>query len=195
MFSCRIAYARSSRCTSASASFVRRISRRTRLGPTVARRRRFCEAGGGDWLDGKTVAGTPIPGATRLLDPVERLLSRYGVIIYRGPKSPIAGLPPVEVPKEILREWLIEFGQNRQRFLGPLAEQMDHGDFDMQNPDTVRERIMAKDTLAATMATNEINRRHGTRRRLPRQPTIRERRGPVEFEQERQQFQPEEVIR
>ena len=142
-----------------------------------------------------TMAGTPIPGATRLLDPVERLLSRYGVIIYRGPKSPIAGLPPVEVPKEILREWLIEFGQNRQRFLGPLAEQMDHGDFDMQNPDTVRERIMAKDTLAATMATNEINRRHGTRRRLPRQPTIRERRGPVEFEQERQQFQPEEVIR
>lgn len=142
-----------------------------------------------------TIAGTPIPGAKRLLDPVERLLSRYGAVIYRGPRVPIAGLPPVEVPHDILREWLVEFGQNRQRFLGPLAEQMDRGDFDAQNPDEVRERIMAKDALAANMATNVINQRYGTRKRLPRQPTIRERRGPVEFEEERQRFQPQEVTR
>ena len=94
---------------------------------------------------------------------------------------------PAEVPADVLREWTIEFGRNRQRLLAPIIEQMDRGELGRQNPDKVRDRIQAKDALAAKLATSAINRHYGTLRKLPRRPTIRERRGPEAFEQERQE--------
>ena len=136
-----------------------------------------------------TIGGTPIPGAQRVLPPVHRLLSRYGLIVYRGPRTPIAGMHPAEVPADILREWTVEFGRERARLLAPLVGQMDAGTLERQNPDNVRERVQKRDALAAKLATNRLNQKYGTQRRLPRRPTIRERRGPEAFEQQRQEFQ------
>lgn len=160
-------------------SFLQPAIQRTTGEPLVPRQRFGVEI--------PVIGGTPIPGATRLLDPVERLLSRYGLLVYRGPRTPIAGLHPSEVPAEVLREWVIEFGQERWTRLGPLAEQMDQGMFDARNPDDIREMVQARDADAARAATATINRRHGGKIKPRRRPTVRERRGPVEFERERQE--------
>lgn len=133
------------------------------------------------------IGGTPIPGAQRLLDSVERLLSRYGLLVYRGPRQPIAGHPPAEVPDDIMREWLEEFGRRRNRLLSPLGERLERGELAQRNPDAVRKMIQARDGQAAKLATIEINRKYGTRGKLPRRPTIRERRGPEVFEREREE--------
>ena len=130
------------------------------------------------------IGGTPIPGAQRVLDPGERLLSRYQLLIYRGPRQPIAGHAPADVPDDVLREWLIEFGRERDRLLRPLVDQMDAGILERQKQEVVRKRIQHRDTLAAKLATNRINQKYGTKAKVPRQPTVKERRGPRAFEQE-----------
>jgi len=132
------------------------------------------------------IGGTPIPGAQRLIDPVERLLSRYGLIVYRGPRTPIAGLHPSEIPADVLREWVVEFGRARWDHLEPLANQMDAGELDGRNPDVVRKLVQARDADAARVATRIIEQRYGGKIRAARKPTVRERRGPVEFERERE---------
>ena len=140
------------------------------------------------------IGGTPIPGAQRLIDPVERLLSRYGLVIYRGPRSPIAGLHPSEVPEDMLREWVVEFARARHERLDPLALQMDAGDFEGRNPDLIRKMVADRDTDAARVATRIVEQRHGGKIKVRRRPTVRERRGPVRFEQEREAFA-EEALR
>ena len=133
-------------------------------------------------LELPAIGGTPIPGAQRLLDPVERLLSRYGLLIYRGPRQPIAGTYPADVPEDIYREWLEEFGHTRNNLLSPLAKRMDEGKLERMNSDVMRQMIQNLDARAALAATHAINRRHRVRGRLPKRPTVRERRGPAVFE-------------
>lgn len=133
----------------------------------------------------RAIGGTPIPGAQRIVDPVERLLSRYGLVVYRGPRHPVVGLPPSDVPRETLREWVTEFGRQRQRLLGPIAGAMDRGELEGQDPDQTRKHIMHVDAVAARFATNAVNARHGTAGKPPRKPTVRERRGPEVYERER----------
>ena len=134
------------------------------------------------------IGGTPIPGAQRLIDPVERLLSRYGLIVYRGPRTPIAGLHPSEIPAEILQEWVVEFGRARHERLDPLALRMDAGEFEGRNPDLIRKMVQARDADAARTATQIVEQRHGGKIKAMRKPTVRERRGPATFEREREAF-------
>jgi hypothetical protein len=124
-----------------------------------------------------TVAGTPIPGATRLLEPVQKLLSRYGLLVYRGPRSPIAGLPPGEAPEELHREWVEEFGRARARLLSPLARAMKT--LEAYPDEKVRKMIQARDSMAARLADAAIRARHGGPKRIRRQRTLRELAGPV----------------
>ncbi|MDP3766449.1 MAG: hypothetical protein Q8S13_00400, partial [Dehalococcoidia bacterium] len=139
-------------------------------------------------LEIPAIGGTPIPGAQRLLDPVERLLSRYGLLVYRGPRSPIAGHYPADVADDVLREWTEAFGHQRNRLLLPLAERMERGELKRMNPEIVRKLVANRDARAAKRATQAVNRKYGTKAKLPRRPTLRERRGPLEFEQEAETF-------
>ena len=134
------------------------------------------------------IGGTPIPGAQRIIDPVERLLSRYGLIVYRGPRTPIAGLHPSEIPEDILQEWVVEFGRARHERLDPMALRMDAGEFEGRNPDVIRKLVQARDADAARTATRIVEQRHGGKIKAIRKPTVRERRGPATFEREREAF-------
>lgn len=130
-------------------------------------------------VDLPSIAGVPIPGATRLLDPVQKLLSRYGLLVYRGPRSPVAGYPPGQVPPELRREWQEVFGEARNKLLGGLARAMPS--LERQDPERVRKMIQARDRAAAEIANREMRRRYGGPRKLPRQATRREIAGPDIF--------------
>ena len=132
-----------------------------------------------------SIAGTPIPGATRLMPPISKLLSRYGLLMYRGIRSPIAGYRPSEAPEEVTREWQIEVGKARNLMLSRLipaieAAEMRVGKDQMQPGsrfyERMRQKIQQYDSMALRHATNVVNRRHLRRGKLPRRPTIRERR-------------------
>ena len=129
----------------------------------------------------RQIGSTPIPGATRQLDEITQALSKYGLLIYRGPKSPIAGVAPSDLSEEVRREWLKEFGRQRQRWLGPLVRQPQT--LERMGPDRARALIQARDRIAAKHADAAMVRAYGRTIRQPRTPTLRERRGPKVFQQ------------
>ena len=104
------------------------------------------------------------------------MLSRYGLLVYRGPRAPIAGYPPGQVPEELRREWQEAFGQFRNRMLTGLARAS--RSLEQRDPDDVRKLIQKRDRVAAEMANREMRRRHGGPKKLPRRPSRQELAGP-----------------
>lgn len=128
-----------------------------------------------------TIGGTPIPGAERVMDPVQQLLSQFGMMVYRGPRTPIAGVPVAEVPEAWRREWLQLLGQERQRLLRPIAVNRGRIQAALKNPtayEALRKEISNLDAQAARTATQRVQQRYGGKRAVPRKPTLRERRAP-----------------
>ncbi len=123
-----------------------------------------------------TIGGTPIPGATRLLEPVQKLLSRYGLLVYRGPRNPIAGYPPGRVPEEMRTEWEMAFGKYRDKLLSPLARASKT--LEGRDPEQVRKLIQERDSQAAKYADALLRQKYGGVARLPREPGMREKAGP-----------------
>ena len=142
----------------------------------------------GTGIEFPQIGGVPIPGATRKLDPVTKVLSKFGLLVYRGPRQPLAGVPPGEAPAEVRREWLEAFGQKREKLLSPLIPRIEQAE--KNNPKEMqpggrmyeawRKQIQFYDSIAAKRATAEVNVKGGFRARtkLPRQPTLRELRRP-----------------
>ena len=52
-----------------------------------------------------TAGGTPIPGAIRVLNPIEKELLNHGLMLNRPRRTPILDLPAPEVPKELRRQY------------------------------------------------------------------------------------------
>lgn len=125
-----------------------------------------------------TVQGTPIPGATRLLDPTDKLLKRFGFTIYRGPRQPIAGYPPTEIPDELRREWEVEFGKARQFFMRRYIPWATKKEITEKDYVRIKKRISAQDTKAAKRATAILERRYGKQPPKERRPGRRELAGP-----------------
>jgi len=111
-----------------------------------------------------SVLGTPFPGATRVLNPVQKLLFRYGTPIFRGPRTSILGVPSSELPETFRDEWLVELGRQRQRILGPLAgdkkklERLGSMEFA-----DARALIADLDSSAAAIASSIVAKRHKLR--------------------------------
>lgn len=124
----------------------------------------------------RSIAGTPIPGATRVLDPVTKLLNRYGLQVYRGPRSPVAGYPAGSVPENLRREWQQEFGRLRNHLLLPLTQ------FEGRSEEETRKRIQSEDARAARLTTELMSRLYG-KQRLERKPTLRELRRPQMYQE------------
>jgi len=131
------------------------------------------------------ITGTPVPMATRILEPTAKILSRYGMLTYRGPRAPIAGYPAAEAPEDVTREWSIEFGKQRDRIFRqviPYVEAQENrlppGALREGNPfyEQTRKLLMQYDAIAAKQARDIVTRRHGAVSKLPRQATIREER-------------------
>ena len=130
--------------------------------------------------------GTPIPGATRIMPEVSKMLGQYGLLFYRGPRLPIAGYRASEAPEEVTREWEIAFGKARSQIFRQVIPSIQAAE--MQFPvaqrrqgtpfyEIVRKKLQTYDSMAARHATTIVNARHLARGRLPRQLTVRERRG------------------
>lgn len=130
------------------------------------------------------VQGVPIPGARRILDPIEKLLSHYELTVYRPLRQPIAGSPAANVLPEHRQEWEIEFGKQRQQILGPIAKQDEQGAFKMQPREQVRKMISGLDSLAARIATLKVNERHGNKPRPPARLNPRMLAGPEIYQQQ-----------
>lgn len=124
------------------------------------------------------IGGTPIPGATRILPDVQKVLLRYGLPVFRGPSGQVAGYPAGQAPREILREWQVVFGKSRQELLGTAAKNAARLEQEF-GYEEVRAAIQELDAEARRIATEVLNRKYGTTGRLPRQPTRRERTGPA----------------
>lgn len=134
------------------------------------------------------VQGVPLPGARILANPVQKLLSQFGLLLSRGSRQPIAGFPPGDLPEEVTREFEAALGRHRANILGPEADRiqrmLDRNPELLQNRttfDQLRKRIQRLDARAARLAKQELDIAFGAPRKLPRQPTVRERRGPKRF--------------
>lgn len=126
-----------------------------------------------------SISGVPLPGATRILNPVQKLLNEYGLMVYRGPQQPIAGYPAAKAPAEHVREWKTIFGRKRNEYLMPIVEDWQAGRLKDYDYEEVRKMIQAEDSRAAREATDEINEKYGTTdTEIPRSGTRRERAGP-----------------
>jgi hypothetical protein len=132
-----------------------------------------------------SIAGTPIPGATRIEEPTAKLLGRYGLLTYRGPRHPIAGYPSGEAPDEITHEWEKEFGKARSRIFSKVIPSIEAAEMKVSGEDikagkafyeSVRKVVQNYDSIAARYATDIVNARHLRTRKPPRQPSLRERR-------------------
>lgn len=123
--------------------------------------------------------GSPIPGATRLLDPVTKLLMKYGQTVYRTNRSPIAGVPVNDLSPELQREWEFQLGQERQKVFWPLM----HGSVNLDElpPEAAKKLVAKQDALAAQLATKHIQIRYGIAPKPFREPTTRELTGPSEL--------------
>jgi hypothetical protein len=131
-----------------------------------------------------SISGTPIPMATRLLEPTAKLLSRYGMLTYRGPRAPIAGFPAGEVPDDKLQEFSIELGRARDQIFHQVMPYIEAQE--ARQPDQARQpgqpfyeqtrKLLERyDAMAADHARKIINQRYGTPSKMGRQPTVMER--------------------
>jgi transposase-like protein len=135
-------------------------------------------------MEFQQISGTPIPGATRLLEPVAKLLSRYGGMEYRGPRTSIAGYPAGEEPDNVTREWKLEFGQARSRILGQLIPSIEANETRQTREalqpgspfyEQTRKMIQKYDAMAAKHATDVVNARAlKAGRRRERKTTVQE---------------------
>lgn len=128
-----------------------------------------------------SIQGTPIPGFARQLNPVEKLLNRFGLAVYRGMRHPIAGFPAAEIPPDMRREWEQEFGRERQRRLMPLAQDFldgKLGKLEKEDEEKIRARIQRIDGRAARYAARVVSDRYPNRPKPERQPTLREKARP-----------------
>ncbi len=122
--------------------------------------------------------GSPIPGATRILDPVTKLLMKYGQTVYRTNRSPIAGVPANDLSPELQREWEFQLGQARTVVFHALTQGVN---LDELPPEAARKLVAKQDALAAQLATKQIQIRYGIKPKPFREPTSRELTGPSEL--------------
>jgi len=156
-----------------------------RIKPTTGEPQRPTQRIPGTETELPSIQGTPIPGMVRVTDPVERLLTRYSLMVYRGLRQPIAGFPPGEVPPEYRREWESELGKERKRLLTPMAQRLGRGELERLPDESMRKRIQTLDAMAARIATMRVSRAHGGVPKLTeRRPTFRERAGPEIYQPE-----------
>jgi len=129
------------------------------------------------------IGGTPIPGMQRILDPVAKLLLRFGFTQSHPIRTSVAGYPAAEIPEGLRREWEQEFGKRRFEKLLPLALNMSDTIAGWQGlspedlrrkEEKMRKRISELDSRAARQATTVVNLRYASPKKVPRRATEKE---------------------
>ncbi len=130
-----------------------------------------------------SVLGTPFPGATRVLNPMEKLLFKYGMSVGRGVRTSLAGVPPNLVPNSMRDEWVTELGIQRQVLFRRMLTDPQEFEriFNSSTPDITRELVRSLDNAAAALATTEVERRHGVTIQRPVVDTRKKAAGPDEY--------------
>lgn len=131
----------------------------------------------------KSIGGTPLPGARRILTPIAATLSKYGLMEYRGPRLPIAGYRPDDAPEEVTREWQTELGKARNQILSQVLPSIQDaerrappGGLKPDSPyyEQIRKTLATYDAMAVKHANDVVNQRHLSRGQMPRRKTVRE---------------------
>jgi len=100
-------------------------------------------------------AGSAVPGAERVYNSLEQLHSKLGMMVYRGPKSAIVGVPAADVPDEYKQEWLEAFGKYSDTTIAPMAKIM------LSMPDDVaRDMLTGMNRDAAQYANQAVLAKH-----------------------------------
>ena len=121
--------------------------------------------------------GGQIPLATRIVDPVEKLLEAFDVPssaakrvpgIYRNMPDLPGNLSPRDLTRAQRDKWWEFYGQERQRLLGPMAKRLDEfmarAKRDPQYHRGIRQEIEDKDAAAARSAVQKLLRADKTLR-------------------------------
>lgn len=116
----------------------------------------------GTSIEVPSVLGTAVPGAQRVLDPLEKLLMTYGISVGRGLRTPIAGVPANSVPDSIKSEWLKELGAARQQVFGRVLRDQETLDrWSKSDPAIVQKIIKNMDASAASIADAKMLEKFG----------------------------------
>ena len=105
-----------------------------------------------------TVAGTPFPGAERVLNDVESALLDHGLGISRPRRTSIIDLPAEDVPKNVRKEYEQMVGRNVKELLG---EEIKSKEFWAEEFEWRREILQRLLTEARAMARDDIADKYG----------------------------------
>lgn len=118
-----------------------------------------------------TAGGVPLPGATRLLEPVERVLLDHGIGLFRPRRTPIAEFQAEDVPPELRQEYERIAGRLVNQY---IREETSDPSFRKLPFDERREILVKAVGDARADARDELAARKGYPE-LPKQPTRKER--------------------
>jgi hypothetical protein len=106
-----------------------------------------------------TVAGTPFPGAERVLNDVESALLDHGLGTTRPRRTSIIDLPAEDVPKTVRKEYEQMVGRNIKELIG---EEIKSPDFWKEEFEWRREILSRLMTEARSMARDDLADKYGT---------------------------------
>jgi hypothetical protein len=134
-------------------------------------------------MDIPVLAGTPIPGARRVIDPVESLLLDHGVATYRPRRTPIAEFEDDDVPESLRTEFEERAGKLLNKYVTEAAEgeRFNNGSYEVR-----RRILLSAKAKASKDAKAAIAEQRGVEGKLPRKPSVRELLRPAYQQKEKQ---------
>lgn len=123
-------------------------------GETLAPRQRIP----GTQITIPTVAGTPFPGAVRVLNDVEKALTDHGLATTRPRRTSLIELPAEDVPKNVRREYEQIVGKNVASIVGDGIKDKNWKELPFERR---REVLQMWLEISRKMARAEIAERHG----------------------------------
>jgi len=125
-----------------------------------------------------SVAGTPIPGATRVLNDIQKELLNHGIGTFRPRRTPILDFAAEDVPPELRKEYEIRAGEQVNKRVGYLIRQWSYRDANHAKQAELLSEVLAD---ARSAARDELKVRYGVRAKPPEQKTIRQQGLPEKF--------------
>lgn len=103
------------------------------------------------------IGGVAIPGATRVLEPVEKELLKYGVGLFRPRRTPIAEFESRDIPPELRQEFEQKAGRYVKQFVSEKMADPAYQDATDTQKETVLKALKGR---AESVAKAEIAREH-----------------------------------
>lgn len=103
------------------------------------------------------IRGVAFPGATKIVNPVERALLEHGLATYRPRRSPLLSLAAPDVPESLRLEYEKYLGQYTKKFIEPIVTKKTFYNAPFEVRRTILENMRG---VANRMAKLELQRKH-----------------------------------